>query len=176
MTPYFYKFDQQLFTNNLISEIDSFVLNRLDEFIAYESDHEKDGNNYYYSKDLKEISEIKSLIKKCSLECFPMIVLHKPNSEVIKHKDDPHKRNTVIITPIHPASGYTSTYFWDNIHDENPVTTCDFTKGVSTLFNTQKIHRLINNTNEYRFNLQICFDENFDTVLNLYQNNILFKE
>lgn len=176
MTPYFYKFDQQLFSDNLISKIDSFVLERLNEFIAYESDHEKDGNNYYYSKELKEIPEIKSFIKNCHLECFPMIVLHKPNTEVIKHKDDPNKRNTVIITPIHPALGYTSTYFWDNIKDTTPLLTCNFAKGVSTLFNTQKIHSLINNTNEYRFNLQICFNEDFDTVLNSYQNNILFKE
>lgn len=176
MIPYFYKFDQPLFSDNLISEVDLFVKSKLEKFVAYESDNEKDGNNYYYAKDLKEIPEIKSFIKCCSLESFPMIVLHNPNTEVIKHIDDPNKRNTVIITPIHPTSGYTSTYFWNSRTDTEPIVACDFKKGSSVLFNTQKIHSLVNNTNEYRCNLQICFDEDFETVLNLYQNNLLFKE
>lgn len=177
MIPYFYNLNKKLFSDSLINEIERFVLNKLESFVEYQGDDgEIDGNNYYYSKDLKEIHEIKSFIKNCSLECFPMIVLHKPNSKVIKHKDDPYKRNTVIITPIHPDTEYASTHFWNDFQDVNPAATCNFTKGISTLFNTQKIHSLTNNTNEYRFNLQICFDENFDTVLKLYQLGMLFKE
>jgi hypothetical protein len=176
MTPYFYKFDKPLFTDNLILQVKELVENKLDKFIAYESDEEKDGNNYYYAKDLKEISEIKSFIKNCHLDCFPMIVLHKPNSEVIKHIDDANKRNTLIITPIHPDAGYTSTYFWNSKTDTDPVAICDFAKGCPVLFNTQKMHSLVNNTNEHRFNLQLCFNEDFETVLNLHRHNMLFKE
>lgn len=176
MIPYFYKFDQPLFSNELIAEVEVFVKSKLEQFVAYESDNEKDGNNYYYEKDLKEIPEIMSFIKRCSLDSYPMIVLHTPNSEVIKHIDDSYKRNTVILTPIHPSLGYASTYFWNSRADNEPIVACDFKKGNSVLFNTQKMHSLINDTAEYRFNLQICFDEDFETVLNLYQNNMLFKE
>lgn len=174
MIPYFYNIDKQLFSSALINELETFVMNKLDSFVEYQGDDgEIDGNNYHYSKELKDIPEIKSLIKRCSLECFPMIVLHKPNSEVIKHVDDPYKRNTVIITPIHPAKDYPSTKFWK---DDKCVAICDFNKGSSIFFNTQQIHSLTNNTNEYRFNLQICFDEDFETVIKLYQLGMLFQE
>jgi hypothetical protein len=174
MTPYFYNIERQLFSSELLNELESFVLSKLDSFLSYQlGDGKTDGNNYYYAEDLKAIPEIKSFIKNCHLECFPMIVLHKPNGKVIKHVDDPNKRNTVIITPIHPAAGYASTKFWQ---DENCVAVCEFNIGSSTFFNTQKTHSLTNNSNEYRFNLQLCFDEDFETVLKLYHNNMLFKE
>jgi hypothetical protein len=174
MIPYFYNIEKQLFSSVLINALESFVLNKLNLFIEYQGDDgEIDGNNYYYAKDLKEMPEIKSFIKKCSLECFPMIVLHKPNSEVIKHIDDPYKRNTVIITPIHPATKYPSTKFWQ---DDKCVAICEFNKGSSTFFNTQQMHSLTNNSDEYRFNLQLCFNEDFETVLKLYQLDMLFKE
>ena len=174
MTPYFYNIEKQLFSSELLNELESFVLSKLDSFLSYQLGNGKtDGNNYYYAEDLKAIPEIKSFIKNCHLECFPMIVLHKPNGKVIKHVDDPNKRNTVIITPIHPAVGYASTKFWQ---DENYVAVCEFNIGSSTFFNTQKTHSLTNNSNEYRFNLQLCFNEDFETVLKLYHNNMLFKE
>jgi len=173
MTPYFYNIEKQLFSSELLNELESFVLSKLDSFLSYQLGNGKtDGNNYYYAEDLKAIPEIKSFIKNCHLECFPMIVLHKPNGKVIKHVDDPNKRNTVIITPIHPAVGYASTKFWQ---DENCVAVCEFNIGSSTFFNTQQTHSLTNNSNEYRFNLQLCFDEDFETVLKLYHNNMLFK-
>jgi len=174
MIPYFYNIEKQLFSSELLNELESFVLSKLDSFVEYRGgDGETDGNNYYYSKELKEIPEIKSFIKNCYLDCFPMIVLHKPNGKVIKHVDDPNKRNTVIITPIHPAVGYPSTKFWQ---DDNCVAVCEFNKGSSIFFNTQKTHSLTNNSSEYRFNLQLCFNEDFETVLKLYNNNMLFKE
>ena len=178
MTPYFYNIEKQLFSSELLNELESFVLSKLDSFLEYRGGaggikQGNFGNDYYYSEDLKAIPEIKSFIKNCHLECFPMIVLHKPNGKVIKHVDDPNKRNTVIITPIHPAVGYSSTKFWQ---DDKCVAVCEFNIGSSTFFNTQKTHSLTNNSNEYRFNLQLCFDEDFETVLKLYHNNMLFKE
>lgn len=174
MIPYFYNLEKQIFSDSLIDELEVFVKQNLYSFIEYQGDDgEIDGNNYYYSKELKEIPEIKSFIKTCSLECFPMIVLHKPNSRVIKHIDDPYKRNTLIITPIHPRTDYPPTYFWS---DDRLAATCEFSKGSPVLFNTQMTHSLNNDSDEYRFNLQICFDENIETVLKLYQLNMLFQE
>ena len=173
MTPYFYNIERQLFSSELLNELESFVLSKLDSFLSYQLGNGKtDGNNYYYAEDLKAIPEIKSFIKNCHLDCFPMIVVHKPNVEVTKHVDSPNKRNTVIITPIHPAVGYSSTKFWQ---DDKCVAVCEFNIGSSTFFNTQKTHSLTNNSNKYRFNLQLCFDEDFETVLKLYHNNMLFK-
>ena len=174
MTPYFYNIEKQLFSSELLNELESFVLSKLDSFLSYQLGNGKtDGNNYYYADDLKAIPEIKSFIKNCHLDCFPMIVVHKPNVEVTKHVDSPNKRNTVIITPIHPAVGYSSTKFWQ---DDKCVAVCEFNIGSSTFFNTQQTHSLTNNSNEYRFNLQLCFNEDFETVLKLYHNNMLFKE
>ena len=177
MTPYFYNIEKQLFSSELLNELESFVLSKLDSFLEYQGGdggikQGNFGNDYYYSEDLKKIPEIKSLIKNCHLDCFPMIVVHKPNVEVTKHVDSPNKRNTVIITPIHPAVGYSSTKFWQ---DDKCVAVCEFNIGSPTFFNTQKTHSLTNNSNEYRFNLQLCFDEDFETVLKLYHNNMLFK-
>ena len=175
MIPYFYNLNTSLFSESLIEEVTHLVSNRLDSFVAMVGkDVEFDGNNYYHDNELKEISEIKSFIKKCTLECFPIIMLHKPNSLVIKHTDSlKNKRNTVIITPLSPKSNYSSTYFWNNKEDTEPLVTCNFSKNESVLFNTQKIHSLINDSNEYRIGLQICFNEPFETILNLYQNGKL---
>ena len=137
MTPYFYNIEKQLFSSELLNELESFVLSKLDSFLSYQLGNGKtDGNNYYYAEDLKAIPEIKSFIKNCHLECFPMIVLHKPNGKVIKHVDDPNKRNTVIITPIHPAVGYASTKFWQ---DENCVAVCEFNIGSSTFLTHKRL-------------------------------------
>lgn len=174
MIPYFYNLEKQIFSDSLINELEIFVKNNLDSFVEYRGDDDEiDGNNYYYSKELKAIPEIKSFMKKSSLECFPMIVLHKPNSRVIKHTDDPYKRNTLIITPIHPRTDYHPTYFWSG---DRLVATCEFSKGSPVLFNTQMTHSLNNDSDEHRFNLQLCFNEDFETVLKLYQLDMLFKE
>lgn len=174
MIPYFYNLNTFLFSESLIEEVSNLVENRLDSIIAYKGkDDVFDGNNYYYGNDLKEISEIKSFKKKCSLECFPVIMVHKPNSSVIKHVDDPNKRNTVIITPLSSILNFSPTYFWNNKEDTDPVVTCNFSKNMSVLFNTQKMHSLINDSDEYRISLQICFNEDFETILNLYQNGKL---
>lgn len=176
MIPYFYNLNGQLFSESLVEEVTHIAMAKINSFVAYPaSDISFDGNNYYHSNELKEIPEINSFMKKCSLKCYPLIMLHKPNSLVIKHIDDlKNKRNTVIITPLSDNSRYLPTYFWNNKEDIDPVETCNFSKNVSVLFNTQKIHSLINDSSEYRINLQICFNEDFETVLKLYQNGGLF--
>lgn len=175
MIPYFYNLNKSLFSESLIEEVTHLVSNRLDSFVAMVGkDVSFDGNNYYYNNELKEIPEINSFMKKCSLQCYPLIMLHKPNSSVIKHTDSlKNKRNTVIITPLSPNSTYSPTYFWTNKEDTVPLVICNFSKNESVLFNTQKIHSLINDSNEYRIGLQICFNEPFETILNLYQNGKL---
>lgn len=177
MKPYFFDLNTRLFSEELLSEIKELVDNNLDFFVEYKfgEDDQTDGNNYYYQNKLNDVNELQTIIKKCSLKCFPMIVLHKPNSQVIKHIDDPYERNTVIITPVHPKDDYSPTHFWNNDETEI-VATCNFKQGQSMLFNTQKMHSLNNDSDEYRYNLQICFDEDFETVLKLYQENKLFQE
>ena len=100
--------------------------------------------------------------------------MHKPNSEVIKHKDKKVGRDTVLMMPIHPITNYPSTNFW-NQDKENLITICEFTDNNSVFFNTQEIHSLHNNNDEYRINLQMCFEEDIQTVVDMYEADKLFK-
>jgi hypothetical protein len=102
--------------------------------------------------------------------------MHKPRRIVKNHIDEANKRKTVLITPIHPSDGYVPAYYYNSQTDTEPVAACYYSRGQAVLFNTQKWHSVNNTTDEYRFNLQICFDVDFEIMLDLYQNNKFFKE
>lgn len=177
MIPYFYKLDKPVFSQETVKGVSDFVLANLDKFQAYYYDDGKtpDGNNFYAYQALLDFPEIHNFRENSVLKCFPMVVLHKPNTSVIRHTDDPNKRNTVILTSIFPEADYAPTFFWKNSTDDEPVATLKINSGDSVIFNTQQFHSLVN-VDTYRFNLQMCFDEDFDTVLKLYQTDNLFKK
>jgi hypothetical protein len=178
MKPYFYDLQSSLFSDDLLYKVDTLAKDRLAEFRGYKSiyTNELDGNNFYRNDELNNIDEIKAILERCSVQCFPLIMLHKPHTKVIRHRDDPNRRNCVIITPISPINNYTPTYFWENKDDTKPIAICNFEKGLSVLVNTQRLHSLVNDTDQYRINLQLCFDADFETILQLYQTDSLFKE
>lgn len=176
MLPYFYNLDKNIISKDLIDKIRETVFNNTDKFTAFShKPNEYDGNNFITGELLYSlIPEVLELKKSFNLNTWAMLIMHKPNSEVIKHKDKKVGRDTVLMMPIHPTTNYPSTYFWKQDNDD-PVAICEFNNN-SVIFNTQEMHSLYNNNDDYRINLQMCFEEDIQTVVDMYKNNKLFKK
>ena len=173
MVPYFFKFDNKLLTSTEEDKITEIGIKNLNNFIQYKgkSSNNYDGNCLYF-KTLMLYSEIRNLVSKFSIPCRPMIVMHHPGVEVIKHTDDlGHHRHCVLINPLLPKKDYVPTLFWEN---ETVIATCEFTDSLPALINTQAFHSLQNNNN-LRLNFQLCFDIDFSEVLDLHREGKLLK-
>lgn len=184
MEPYFYKLNRDIFSKEIKTKIVNFTFNNLDKFISYKSQqiNYEDGNNFYSRSGILLSEEIQTLINSCSLQCFPVIMLHKPNTKVAKHIDDPNGRNCVLATPLYPETNYSPTWFWKKegrfndwqIKQLKLLATCHFDDMLPAFLNTQEIHSL-ENLDTYRINLQLCFKEPFNIVVEKYKNNELFN-
>jgi hypothetical protein len=184
MEPYFYKLKQDIVSKDLKDYIIDFTFNNLDKFISYKGKkvNYEDGNNFYLGSALQDSKEINKIIQSCSLDCFPVIMLHKPNTKVIKHIDDPNRRNCVLSIPLYPRLSYPPTWFWKEegnfvewqFKDSELLATCNFDDMFPAFLNTQEIHSL-KTLDSYRINLQFCFTEPFEIVVEKYKKNKLFN-
>lgn len=172
MLPYFLKLKNRLISDQLSEMLIDISLNNVDKFTEHIADTGiTDGNNYLHSEKLELIPEIKTLKDCCSLDFYTIIYMHKPNSKVIKHIDNPKYRRSNIIHPLFPKKNYASTYFWEG---DDQIAVCEFTDNLPVILNLDKYHSL-DNFNTYRINLQFSFKEDFETLVNLYQSNKLFN-
>lgn len=184
MEPYFYKLKKDIFSKDLKDFVVDRSLNNIKKFVAYVSKENKcrDGNNFYFGNMITGHPEIIKVVNSCKLKCYPVVFLHNPNTQVIKHVDDPNKRNCVLITPLYPTENYSPTWFWEKKgtsvdwqKNELPLlATCDFADMMPAFLNTQMVHSL-ETFDSFRLNLQLCFNEPFEKVVDLYKQNILFK-
>jgi hypothetical protein len=164
MLPYFFKLNNKLISDQLSEMLVSFSLNSVEKFTEHISDAGiPDGNNYLHSKKLEEIPEIKKLKDSCFLDFYTILYMHKPNSRVVKHIDNPKYRKSNIIHPLFPKTEYATTHFWKG---ENQVAVCDFSDNLPVVLNLNEYHSL-ENSDTYRINLQFSFKENFETVVKL---------
>ena len=183
MRPYFYKLSHSLISDTLKEKIIKLSNEQLGDFISYTGQRtgKADGNHFYFGKLLNEDPDIISLISSCTLTCFPIIMLHYPNTKVLRHIDNPNKRNCVLLTPVFPKEDYTPTWFWnptgefDTWEDQDlePAATCNFENQNSVLLNTQQPHSLTSN-DSFRINFQLCFERSFDDVYEKLRQNTLF--
>lgn len=174
MLPYFYKLKTRLISDELSTYLTSISLDNIDKFTAHITESgEYDGNNYLYSERLQNISEIKTLKEKCYLDFYCILYMHLPNTSVVIHKDNPKYRKSNIIHPLYPLENYSPTQFYEDSH--NIISTCNFDDRLPVILNLNKLHSLKNNES-YRINLQFSFAEDFETVVNLYKENKLFKD
>lgn len=177
LNPYFYKLASTL----LDVETERLIVNKAMEnpeaFFAYkgQATGKEDGNYIFVKGFLRELEGVQRLIKSCTLECYPLVMKHHPNTPVPIHIDNPNGRNCVIISPLIPTTGYAPTHFWDSFDAAEPVATVKFDDMVPALINTQRLHSLTNNDN-LRMNFQLCFTESFAIVRELLQTGKLFKE
>lgn len=168
---FFHNLNVDILTPEFKLEILTFSKKNLDKFNAYKSMYTRlpDGNNYYKGTFLDLHSEIKNLKHRISLKFFPIIMLHYPNTTVKKHVDDPNKRNCLLSCPIYPKFNYAPTFFYTNpknildIANSELAAIANFDKGYPVLLNTQEVHGLWSG-NDFRINLQLCFEERFDIV------------
>jgi len=175
MLPYFFNLNKRIIDDETCLELLDITYENIKAFQDYrdQRDDKIDGNSFYYSKNVTSVPKIQDLKKSCKLNFYPVLLMHKPNIIVKKHKDDPNKRNCVLSTPLTPKENYAHTLFWSSRESKDPVAVCDFSNFNSVFLNTQELHS-IKNYNVYRVNLQFCFDEPFEVVTDLYQNGQLF--
>ncbi len=185
MSPYFYKLTKSVISNTLKEKIIKISTEHLDEFTSYKGQRtgKPDGNHYFFGKLLNEEPEIASLVSSSTLPCFPLIMLHYPNTKVLRHVDNPNKRNCVLLTPVFPTVNYTPTWFWNpkgpfegwEEEDLTPVATCEFENMNSVLLNTQLPHSL-ETTDSFRMNFQLCFEASFENVYERLTQQTLFLQ
>ena len=147
------------------------------KFVAYKGQGSglPDGNNYL-ADGMKHVPGVQTLMRRFTLMSWPIIMMHRPRTAVHRHVDDKNRRNSVIIQPLYPVGkGYSGTYFWDSMEAEEPIGFADFSDGLPKIVDTQVHHSLINDSDEPRFNFQICFDEPFEVVKQLYLEGKLLK-
>ena len=177
MDPFFYKLPNRLLddaTENLIVEK---AMENPDEFFAYKGQltGKEDGNYIFVRGFLRELAGVQRLMRACTVECYPLVMRHFPNTPVPIHIDNPNGRNCVIISPLIPKVNYVPTYFWESLDSTVPVATADFSDRMPVLVNTQRLHSLTNNEN-LRMNFQLCFTDRFSVIQDLLIEGKLFKE
>jgi hypothetical protein len=184
MIPYFYKLQAPLISKELGEKIVKIALDNLDKFVSYKGQRtgKFDNNNYYYGPLINDELEIQKLVTSCTLKCFPIMMVHYPHVKVIRHIDNPNKRNTVIAMPLFPEDSYSPTWFWQpkgpfeqwEEEELEPVATVEFTENIPVLLNTQEVHSLENPTDSFRVQLQLCFENSFSDVYEKLRTNTLF--
>ena len=174
MLPYFINLNNRLISNDETNEIRDFAFTHFDKFM----NQSFDGNYNFSSMSIlkNNIPAIDKLERRFKIRSRLALLCHLPRTEVIKHVDSSFSRNTVLMIPINPLDNYPPGYFWNTLEDTDPISICDFANNSAVLFNTQKIHSVINDSDEYRLNLQFSFYEDIETVYKLYSSNELLEE
>jgi hypothetical protein len=176
MLPYFFNLETSLFSFEEKDEILEIANKNRKNFIGYVSKKGfKDGNDLWKGDELSTLPCIKNYLDSCNIEVFAMLVRHAPGITVIKHIDEPNRRNCAIATPIRPFFDYSPTYYFSDRESVTPIATATFPNLNSCLLNTQEVHALRNYSKETRINVQLAFNESFDVVCDLIKNNRLFK-
>ena len=184
MLPYFYQFK-----NHILNEEDCESLRKLSEanvekYWGYTSvadgvPNVADNNTILGPNKMHGFYEIltdnvKKLLETLSIEGYPAFIRHAPGSKVITHVDDiRNKRLTVLSIPLWPQENYPPTYF-RNEKKGPPIATATFENNNPCLLNTRVWHDLINTSNVYRLNFQICFSLPIREVAYLVENNTLW--
>ena len=174
MLPYFLKLDQPIISDQLSIKIADWCLNNQHQFVKHVTEQGfNDGNNYFSAPGLYTLEEIKRLKELCSVAFTISLYLHEPNARVVKHYDNPKLRKSSLIQPLYPKQGYIPTDFWANMTDTIPAATFDFNDQLPAIVNIGLIHSLTN-ADTPRINLQLSFQEDFETVVGLHQEHRLF--
>jgi hypothetical protein len=173
MFPYFTNLNKRIISDDETLELRDFAIKNIRKFV---SDNAGNYMNYINKSMQEELPFIDKLSKRFNIQTIPMLFFQEPHTEVIKHKDESFNRNTILMTPINPLDNYMPIYFWKSSNDTQPVATCNFENNTSILFNAHEIHSVINNSDEYRINLQFSCYENIEIVYKLYCSGQLLKE
>lgn len=176
MNSYFYQLDSPILNEEEKDVLIKLAISHNDDFKSYVSlRNVVDGNETWRDTDLYELPFINRLTENCTLSCIPVFVRHQPGVKVLKHTDDPNKRNTVLSMPLTPNTNYPPTYFFNSREETHPVAVARFTNLNACLLNTQQVHGLINTSTDLRINFQLAFNESFEQVRDMIINKTLFK-
>lgn len=175
MNNFFHKLECKILSENQEYEIEKFSFLHLDKFIAYRSKASslQDGNYFLTGQILYSNQAIRDTILKIKIPCTPAILMHKPNTKVFRHIDEPKNRSCSIINPIYPKENFTPTVFYKSLNDTVGYN-CNFTDRMPSLINTREFHELETGS-DYRINFQLSFSQDFATILGMIKDNTLFK-
>jgi hypothetical protein len=185
MYPYFLQFSEPLLTTKARQSLIALSEIHDNKFQAYRGlqSGELDNNCYIVlnkiagMKDILD-KEIFDLLRSIVLSNYVIVMMHKPRVTVNIHRDDRNYRNTVLSVPLKPTVNYPPTYFYSTnspTADNLPIATASFINGNPVLLNTQQWHGLTNTSDDYRYNLQVCFNESWETVYDLIQAGKFFR-
>jgi hypothetical protein len=190
MHPYFQNLKKQLFSQEEKDFLRDFFSKNQTDFFQYQTEGgEHDGNMVHYSKSSVDLPPVKRVLKDMTLQPTVVVgLMHKPNIKVIRHRDENDLRRTVIICPLSPdPSLYAPTHFYelkegvtkltfvDAAIDTEWAATCNWEDGIPAIVNTKTFHDLVNN-GSYRYNIQFCFKETFEEIVDLYNTGKLFAD
>ena len=176
MDPYYYNIPNNIFSVEFKKYIQKFSMDNLDNFTTHRNRKNiPDGNRYYYSEIFKRHLEVQYLMQCSTIPFYMIIMLHNPNTTVVKHVDGQSRRSAVIMEPVCPIENYPPTWFWGGEQWETLQATADFSDMKPKLVNTQQPHNLETH-DTYRINVQLCFSEPYEVVKELLENNILFNK
>lgn len=176
MIPYFFDLGFSIFSHEEKEEILEVANVNRKKFISYISKQGvKDGNELWKGDDLSRLPCIKKYLDSCNIEIFAMLVMHLPGVSIVKHIDEPNRRNCAISTPIRPFLNYPPTYYFSSRESTTPVAVATFPKMNSCLLNTQEFHSLKNTSTDFRLNVQLAFNDPFEVVVDLIKNKKLFN-
>jgi len=177
MDPFFYKLPFRLLDNETENLIVEKAMENPSEFFAYKGQisGKEDGNYIFVRGFLRELESVQKLMKSCTVECYPLVMRQYPNTLGPIHIDNPNGRNCVIISPLIPKVNYVPTHFWESFDSTVPIATADFSDGMPTLINTQRLHNITNNSS-LRMNFQLCFTDDFSVIKKLIIEDRLFKK
>jgi hypothetical protein len=173
MEPYYYFIEDNIISAEAKEYAKNWATDNKDMFNSYimKGLNIPDNNNYLNWTDIHTSEEIKSLHERCSFKILVYLIMHKPNHTVATHKDSSYLRTSIISIPLLPEKDYAETNFFNE--DKEMVATANLGNMQPAILNTQIFHNVVNNDN-YRFNLQLCFEETFETVVEKYKSKELF--
>jgi hypothetical protein len=185
MLPYFYQFKNHIFNEEDCISLRKLSEANVDQYWGYTSVAEgvsdvADNNTILGPKRMKGYYDIvtpnvKKVLSTLSVPSYPAFIRHAPGAKVNTHVDDiTNKRLTVLSIPLWPTTDYPPTFFRDT-KTGPAVATATFEDMKPCLLNTRVWHDLVNTSDVYRLNFQICFHLPISKVAEMVENNTLWK-
>jgi hypothetical protein len=122
-------------------------------------------------------ASLNQIIDDCNCNCTITTMLLPPGFVMDIHQDTyyPKSRKTAMLIPLLPETDIAPTSFYESQYATSPLLEISWQHGRPKLLNVMPHwHNVINNQN-WRCMLQISFDHDYDTVVDMIHSNKLFK-
>lgn len=173
MAPYYHDLGRRLISAELTATLTDLARQCRREFVEYKTaaGGRSDGNNFLAGARLAALPAVEDLVSAMTRPCQPVLMLHPAGTVVMRHVDDANGRNSVLITPLWPVEDFPPTRFYV---ESALAAECHYPSGNTCLINTQICHDVAV-SDKPRLNFQLGFNEPFEKILGLLQEDRLVK-